>query len=159
MWLCGIPPRPFRAPESRERPCRLAAALHTFTPAPRYGRWLICGDIQGQKKVKHEPLRPAGLNLIHRVLALLVKAAAMGLPVDRYEHLHVCEWPTNKAHACTQCRAPRHPWTILWLSIRTGHRNHPFLSNMVWILLCLERKFPTQKYIPTARKEATSSPT
>lgn len=75
---------------SRERPCRFVASLHTSMLALRYGRWLICGDIQGQKKVKNEPLQSAGLNLIHRALALLAKAAVRGLPVDRYEHLHAC---------------------------------------------------------------------
>lgn len=86
-WICGFVEF-FHVPSStnklsRERPCRLVTSLHTSTLAPRYGRWLICGDIQGQKKVKNEPLQSAGLNLISRALALLAKAAATGLPVDR----------------------------------------------------------------------------
>lgn len=61
--------------------CGFTTHIH---PAPRYGRWLICGDIQGQKNMKTK---------FHSLLSWTWSIESLPrwqrqLPVDIYEHPH-----------------------------------------------------------------------
>ena len=54
LWLCSIPQFPSRTANRCRKACRLITSPYISTPAPRYSRWLICADIEGQQKVKNE---------------------------------------------------------------------------------------------------------
>lgn len=55
----------------------------------------------------------------------------------------------------------RAPWTISWLKIRTGHWNHPLLTNIFLFLILFlpERKFSAGQQTFTVRKESISTET